>query len=168
LDNEEGRMSKLTQIDIVKELLRTYQDVTGTLNGAGDWQGGKPGSRVLYRDPFKSPYYAGSYRDLEAILRHMSAGGGLEGEARYELAKWSWAISQSYILCERRMVERQVKRKAKNNRTVTVVERFTQPVGNAAVRPEEREKGEKWISDEFTRRGILPELPREIFQALAA
>jgi hypothetical protein len=73
-------MSKVTQLDIVKELLRTYQDVTGTLNGAGDWQSGKPGSRVLYRDPFKSPYYAGSYRELESILRHMSAGGGLEGE----------------------------------------------------------------------------------------
>jgi hypothetical protein len=66
------------------------------------------------------------------------------------------------------MVERKVKRKAKNNRTVTVVERYTEPVGNGAVRPEERERGEQWISDEFTRRGILPELPREIFQALAA
>jgi hypothetical protein len=160
--------NKITQLDIVKELLRTYQDVVHTLNGAGDWHGGKPGSRVLYRDPYNSPYYQGSYRELEAILRHMSAGGGLEGYARYELAKWSWAISQSYILCEMRMCERQVKRKAKNNRTVTVIERFTEPVGSDAVRPAEREAGERWISDEFTRRGLLPQLPREILQALAA
>jgi hypothetical protein len=160
-------VKKLTARETVVELLRTYQDVTCPLNSAGDWIGRGPGSRYLDRPPHH-PYFTGSYRTLEAILRHMQAGGGLEGDARHELAKWAWAVAQSYILCERRMVERQVKRKAKNNRTVTVTERFTEPVRNGSVREKELDAGIDWIAAEFVRRGILPFLPIEMLEAVAA
>jgi hypothetical protein len=159
-------MKKLTARETVVELLRTYQDVTCPLNSAGDWIGRGPGARYLDRPPHH-PYFKGSYRSLEAILRHMSAGGGLDGDARYELAKWSWAVAQTYITCERRMVERKVKRKAKNNRTVTVTERFTEPVRNGAVRPAELDAGVDWITAEFGRRKISPFLPLEVLEAAA-
>lgn len=161
-------MKKLTSRETVLELLRTYQDVTCPLNSAGDWISGGPGSRMHYRDPFKHPYYEGSYRSLEEILRFMSAGGGLEGEARFELAKAHWAVMQSFIICERRMVERKVQRKAKNNRTVTVTERFTEPVRNGAVRQEELDAGVDWITAEFSRRKVSPFLPEEVWKAVAA
>lgn len=159
-------MKKLSTRDTILELLRTYQDVTCPLNSAGDWIGRGPGSRYLDRPP-NHPYFTGSYRTLEQVLRHMAAGGGLEGDGRYELAKQYWAVSQSFILCERRMVERQVKRKAKNNRTVTVTERFTEPVRNGAVRQEELDAGVDWITAEFARRGVSPFLPLEVLEVAA-
>jgi hypothetical protein len=165
---KEGRsLKKLTARETVVELLRTYQDVTCPLNSAGDWIGGGPGSRMHWREPHGKnihPYYEGSYRTLEAILRHMQSGGGLAGDERYELAKWCWAVAQTYVVCERRMAER----KAKNNRTVTVIERFTEPVRNGAVRQDELDLGVDWITAEFSRRGASPFLPREILQTVAA
>jgi hypothetical protein len=65
------------------------------------------------------------------------------------------------------MVERQVKRKAKNNRTVTVTERFTEPVRKGAVRQEELDGGIDWITAEFDRRKISPFLPMEVLEAAA-
>ena len=153
-------MKSLTPREIVVELLKTYQDVACPLNSAGDWIGRGPGSRYLDRPP-NHPYFTGSYRTLEAILLHMRDGGGLDGEARYELAKQYWAVAESYIRCERRMVERQVQRKAKNHRTVTVVERFTEPVANGAVKPADREAGIDWITAEFARMNVAPYLARE-------
>ena len=160
-------MKKLTARETVVELLRTYQDVTCPLNSAGDWIGRGPGSRYLDRPP-NHPYFTGSYRTLEAVLKHMAAGGGLDGEARYELQKQYWAVAESYVRCERRMVERQVQRRAKNNRTVTVTERYTEPVANGAVRPAEREAGIDWITGEFSRLGVAPFLPVEVLESVAA
>lgn len=154
-------MKSLSPREIVVELLKTYQDVACPLNSAGDWIGRGPGSRYLDRPP-NHPYFTGSYRTLEAILLRMRDGGGLtDGEARYELAKQYWAVSESFIRCERRMVERQVQRKAKNHRTVTVTERYTEPVANGAVRVDEREAGIDWITTEFKRMGLSPSLARE-------
>lgn len=161
-------MRKLTARETVVELLRTYQDVTCPLNSAGDWIGAGPGSRMHYRDPWGHPYYEGSYHELEEILTHMRAGGGLDGDERYELQKRYRAVAESFIRCERRMVERKVQRKAKNHRTVTVTERFTEPVANRAVRAEEREAGIDWIVLEFGRRNASPFLPRAVLEAVAA
>ena len=161
-------MKKLTARETVVELLRTYQDVTCPLDSVGDWIGSGPGSRMHYRDPYGHPYYEGSYRALEEILQHMRAGGGLDGDERYGLQKLYWAVAESFIRCERRMVERQVQRKAKNHRTVTVTERYTEPVANRAVRPEEREAGIDWIALEFGRRNVSPFLPKAVLEAVAA
>lgn len=161
-------MKKLTARETVVELLRSYQDITCPLHTGADWVGSGPGSRLHYRDPWGHPYYAGSYRSLEAILTHMRAGGGLEGNERHELAKQYWAVAESFIRCERRMVERQVQRKAKNHRTVTVTERYTEPVANGAVREVDREGGIDWITAEFARRKVSPFLPEEVLKAVAA
>ena len=154
-------MRKLTSLEVVRELLRSYQEVTCTLNSAGDWIGGKAGSRVLWREPHgkhADPYYKGSYRDLETILL------ALRDEKPVEY----WAVAETYIRCERRMIEYQVRRKAKNNKTVTVTERKTVPVVSKAVRPDELEAGIVWIAAEFKRRGIIPFLPLEIYEHVAA
>lgn len=160
-------MKKLEAIEVITELLRTYQEIVCPINGEFDRIAGSGGGRYLDR-PVGHPYFRGSYRTLEDALRHMRAGGGLEGDARTELAKQYWAVSESYIRCERRMVERQVKRKAKNNRTVTVMVRFTEPVRNGAVRPAELAAGVRWIADEFERRNVVPFLPLEVLEPVAA
>lgn len=157
-------MRKLDTTEIVRELLRTYQEVTCTLNGAEDWTGGKPGSRTLFRPSrelgFKAthPYFEGSYRQLEDILRAMRTVRPVE----------YWAVAETYIRCEKRVIEVQVTRKAKNHKTVTLTERRVVPVASGAVRPAELEAGVAWIVGEFGRRGLTPFLPTEIYSQVAA
>jgi hypothetical protein len=148
-------MRTLTATEIVTELLRTYQDVTATLNGAGDWIGRGPGARYLDR-PANHPYHAGSYRTLEQILVDMRAC----------VPSLYRAVADTYIRGTRRIVEVRVTRKAKNNKTVTVVERRSVPVLN--VSQEELDAGVAWITGEFQRRSLSHFLPREVYEAVSA
>jgi hypothetical protein len=149
-------MPPLSTRDIVHELLRTYQDVACTLNAAGEWIGRGPGSRYLDRPP-NHDYHQGSYRELEDVLRTMR-----------KLLPTAYAvIAETYIRCERRIVEEPVKRKAKNNRTVTLIERRSVPVGTKKD-PRLIEAGVRWIAAEFERRGVVPQLPLTIYEAVSA
>lgn len=151
-------MRKLSRRETVLELLRTYQDVVCPLNSAGDWIGGGPGSRMHVRDP-QHPYFKGSYRTLEEILLHM--------RSLPTLAREYWAVSEAFIRCERRIVERQVRRKAKNNRTVTVTVRLSEPVRVRPVSQVDVDAGVDWITGEFDRRGVSPFLPLEVLEVAA-
>lgn len=148
-------MRKLTTREVVAELLRTYQEVTATLNGAGDWIGRGPGSRYLDR-PAKHDYHVGSYRQLERVLVDM----------RSREPRLYAAIADTYIRGARKIVEVRVTRKAKNNRTVTLVERRSVPV--RASDPRLLEAGVAWIASEFDRLELLAQLPREIYALASA
>lgn len=151
-------MRKLTVRETVLELLRTYQEITCTLNGAADWLGGATGSRTLYRDFQKNPYFIGSYRALESILVAM----------RDTEPALYWAVAETYVRAPTRIIEVKQTRKAKNNKTVTETIRKAVPVVSKAVRPEDLSAGVDWLAAEFTRRGITPFLPTEIWEHAAA
>ncbi len=159
-------MKKLTAADTIKELLRTYQDVT-TLDSTEGWINGKPDSHTLVR-PDNHPYFTGSYRQLETVLRHMRDGGGhVSHRDRKKLQGHYWAISATY-LGERRTVDRQLQRRTKHHKTVTVTERRSEPITHKPVRAYDHDAGISWIVDEFRRRKIVPQLPREIHEYAAA
>jgi hypothetical protein len=148
-------MRTLTPQEIVMELLRSYQDVTSTLNGASDWIGRGPGSRYLDRPP-THPYHAGSYRTLELILVEM----------RSEEPQLYVPIADTYIRGSRRIVEVRVTRKAKNNKTVTLIERRSIPVIVHAS--EVLDEGIAWITRAFQQKSLAHFLPREVYEAVCA
>jgi len=148
-------MRTLTPHEIVMELLRTYQDVTSTLNGAGDWIGKGPGSRYLDR-PSTHPYHAGSYRTLELILIEMRS---------CEPQLYA-PIADTYIRGSRRIVEVRVTRKAKNNKTVTLIERRSVPV--IAHEQELLDRGIAWITRAFQQKSLAHFLPKEVYEAVCA
>lgn len=151
-------MRKLTQQEIITELLRTYQDITSTLNAATDWIGEKPGSRVLCR-PDNHPYFTGSYRQLEDVLRFMRDGGtSTNNRDRKKLQAKYWAVNATYLL-ERRTIDAKVQRKTKNHKTVTMIERQSVPITNKPIPKRDLEAGEAWIAQEFRRRRQLVQLP---------
>jgi hypothetical protein len=145
----------LTPHEIVVELLRTYQDVTATLNGAGDWIGRGPGTRYLDR-PGNHPYHAGSYKTLELILVEM----------RSSMPDLYCAIADTYIRGTRRIVEVKVTRKAKNNKTVTLVERRSVPVITHDAQT--LDQGIAWITKAFQQKSLAHFLPREVYEAVCA
>ncbi len=148
-------MRTLTAQEIVTELLRTYQDVTSTLNGAGDWIGRGPGGRYLDR-PANHPYHAGSYRALEQILVEM----------REQVPALYSAVADTYIRGARRIIEVKVTRKAKNNKTVTTIERRSVPI--IQVCQETLERGIAWITRAFQQKSLAHFLPREVYEAVCA
>lgn len=148
-------MRQLTSQEIVLELLRTYRDVADTLNGAGDWIGRGPGSRYLDRPPHH-PYHAGSYRTLEQILVEM----------RDREPTLYRPVADTYLRGSRRIVEVRVKRKAKNNKTVTMIERRSVPLTH--VDADLLDQGVRWITREFAEKSLPHYLPREVLQAVCA
>lgn len=148
-------MAKLSTKEIVAELLRTYREVTCTLNAAGDWIGRGPGSRYLDR-PGDHDYHQGSYRVLEWALVRLRA----EEPSVYA------QVANEYLWGDRRTVDVRVQRKAKNNRTVTVVERRCVPVYPSDETLVSR--GIAWIADTLDRENMLVQLPQEIYAHASA
>lgn len=148
-------MRQLTSQEIVLELLRTYRDVVDTLNGASDWIGRGPGSRYLDRPPYH-PYHTGSYKTLEQILVEMRAREPIMYAA----------VADTYLRGSRRIIEVKIKRKAKNNKTVTLIERRSVPI--ARVDAQLLDRGVAWIAREFQERSLAHYLPREVYEAVCA
>ncbi len=161
-------MRKLSQTEIIQELLNSYQDITNTLNTHPDWIAEKPGSRCLIR-PADHPYFTGSYRQLENVLRHMRDGGHeTSTRDRKKLTAKYWAIRATYLNAEHRLVDQPVQRKTKNHKTVTVLERRSQLITPRPIPPRDLEAGLTWIQQEFQHRNLTAWLPPELHQHAAA
>ena len=148
-------MRQLSSQEIVLELLRTYRDVVDTLNGASDWIGRGPGSRYLDRPPHH-PYHTGSYKTLETILMEM----------RTREPTMYAAVADTYLRSARRIIEVKITRKAKNNKTVTLIERAqsrSYPWTHRLL-----DRGVTWITREFQQKRLAHFLPREVYEAVCA
>lgn len=148
-------MRQLSPQEIVLELLKTYQDVTSTLNGASDWIGKGPGTRYLDR-PSSHPYHEGSYKALELILIDMRS---CEPQLYVPIA-------DTYIRGSKRIVEVRVTRKAKNNKTVTLIERRSVPV--LTYEQSLLDEGVAWITASFQEKSLAHFLPKEVYEAVCA
>ena len=147
-------MRKLSTVEMVAELLRTYGDVCCPLNAVGEWIGRGPGSRFLDR-PEKHDYHQGSYRELEQVLAWLR-----------DVEPVLYDALSNEFMRERKIVEERVQRKAKNNRTVTVVERKSVPVRKSD--PRHVQAGIACVAAEMDRLRLLVQLPREIYELASA
>lgn len=128
------------------ELLERYHDLVDPMQSrAGKGEGSGPGMPRTY---------TASVRELERLLVRM----------REERRSQWWHVTERYIRCQHVTKDVQVKRKGKNGKTATVIERQCVTVYPPAVRLEKVRRGVKWIADEWQLQSE-PMIPSEMLVA---
>jgi hypothetical protein len=163
----------LTQRETVVALLETWNDVI--LDGATDGITTRASSRAL---ELSKLYHGGSYKELECVLKWMRNQGyqkAVEGHALHVL---HWHVMEWYIRAEkvRREVPKTVK---KGGKVTTLRDKEGRPVTiprvvyrrHKDVREVKVDLGVTWLLehwDEANPHGRRPQLPKELYEVMAA
>jgi len=133
--------------EVIVQLLERFQELVEPAGGNGI-----PGSGDYL--PLMPATYTPSVRELERLLIRM------RDERR---SQW-WHVTERYLRCQHVNRDVPVKRKGKNGKTVTVVERQLVVTFHPGVRAEKVRRGISWLAEEW-RLGHEPMIPQELMVA---
>lgn len=104
--------------------------------------------------PLMPHTYTPSVRELERLLIRM----------RTERRSQWWHTTERYLRCHHTTKDMPVKRKAKNGKTVAIIERQVVITWHPGVRAEKVRRGVTWLAQEW-KLGHEPMLPAELLVA---
>lgn len=171
--------TKLSTGDVIRELLKTFNDAA-TPGGAGQ------GIRTSGADDavlwMSREWHEGSYAQLEQALKRMRNQGSQQAVEGIPLRTLWWHIDQRYIRVERRR-RLTYKTTRKGGKTYILKDKNGNPIEDpkmvevytreyAAVPKAKQELCERlgigWLVAEFDRMGVVPFLPSETWERVAA
>lgn len=98
--------------------------------------------------------YTPTVRELERLLIRM----------RTERRSQWWHVTERYLRCQHKTMDVHVKRKAKNGKTVKVLERQVVTTWHPGVKNERVRRGIEWLADQWSL-PTEPMIPRELLVA---
>ena len=134
--------------EVIVSLLERLAEFTEPLNGPTGIAGDGDSVALMPRT------YTPSVREVERLMRRM----------RVERRSQWWHVNARYVLCEHVARDVPVRRKAKNGKTVTLLERQLVAVFDRGVRAEKVRRGVEWLAAEWA----LPHEPMLPLEAIAA